>query len=163
MKKPDNHPKPQNRFALRNKNNISRKAYYSKFTSLFYLRNTNISLERDAKEILRMLRELQTLNNKSRLVFSTHCSLRKHNMWQSVLLDLNDNIQSIRLQFEYILENIIKKNKTNYSIFWLQNKIYMNSLEGNHEKLIQMGNQIYAGLNQVLLKNFRTKYLVKLQ
>ncbi len=89
-----------------------------------------------------MLRELQTINNKSRLVFSTHCSLSRHNLWQSVLFDLNDNIQHIRIQFEYILENIIKKNKINYSIFWLQNKIYINGLEDNHEKLIQIGNQI---------------------
>ena len=112
MKKPDKHSKLQDRFTLRNKNNISRKAYYSEFTSLFYLRNANITLERDAKEILRMLRELQTLNNKSRLVFSTHCSLSRHNLWQSVLFDLNDNIQHIRIQFEYILENIIKKIKS---------------------------------------------------
>lgn len=142
MKRPNKHLKPKNRFGLRNKKNTSRKVYYSQFVSLFYIRNTNITLERDTKEILRMLKELQILNNKSRLVFSTHCGLSKHNLWQSVLVDLNDNIQYIRLQFEYILDNIIKKNKINSSIFWQQNKIYMNGLEGNHEKLIQIGNQI---------------------
>ncbi|KAB1231611.1 hypothetical protein [Chryseobacterium viscerum] len=142
MKKLNKHPKPKNRFGLRSKKNTSRKAYYSQFVSLFYIRNTNITLERDAKEILRMLRELQNLNNKSRLVFSTHCGLSKHNLWQSVLVDLHDNIQYIRFQFEYILANIIQKNKINSPLFWQQNKIYMNGLEGNHEKLIQMANQL---------------------
>lgn len=140
MKKLTKHPK--SKLGLRNKKNISRRACYTQFISLFYIRNTSITLERDAREVIRMLRELQILNNKSRLVFSTHCSLCKHNIWQSVLVDINDNIQYIRLQFEYIAENILTKNKINSSIFWQQNKIYINALEGNHEKLIQIGNQI---------------------
>lgn len=142
MKRPNKHLKPKNRFGLRNKKNTSRKVYYSQFVSLFYIRNTNITLERDTKEVLRMLKELQILNNKSRLVFSTYCSLSQHNLWQSVLEDLSENIKNIRIQFEYIQENMIKKNKINSYIFWQQNKIYMNGLEGNHEKLIQIGNQI---------------------
>lgn len=140
MKKLNKHPK--NRFGLRNKKNISRRAYYSQFVSLFYIRNTNITLERDATEILRMLRELHHLNNKSRLVFSTHCSLSKHNLWQTVLEDGNDSIQYINIQFEYILENIIKKNKINSSLFWQQNKIYIDNLKENNEKLIQLASHI---------------------
>lgn len=133
---------PKNKWRLRNKKNISKRTYYTQFVSLFYIRNTNITLERDAREVLRMVKELQILNNKSRLVFSTHCSLSKHNLWQSVLADINNNIHYIRLQFEYIAENILTKNKINSSIFWQQNKIYINALEGNHEKLIQLGDQI---------------------
>ncbi|MCS4300877.1 hypothetical protein [Chryseobacterium sp. BIGb0232] len=142
MKKPDKHPKLQNRFALRNKNNISRKACYYQFISLFYLRNTNITLERDAKEILRMLKQLQQLINRSRLVFSTYCSLSQHNLWQSVLEDLSENIKNIRIQFEYILENIIKKNKINSPIFWQQNKVYTDEMEVLHKKLILLTIQI---------------------
>ncbi|UKB82077.1 hypothetical protein LF887_13785 [Chryseobacterium sp. MEBOG06] len=140
MKKLNKHPK--NRFGLRNKKNISRKAYYSQFVSLFYIRNTNITLERDATEILRMLRELNSLNNNSRLVFSSHCSLSKHNLWQTVLQDGNDSIQYIKVQFEYILENIVKKNKINSYVFWQQNKTYMEDLKENNEKLILRASQI---------------------
>lgn len=140
MKKLTKHPK--GKLGLRNKKNISRRAYYSQFVALFYFRNTNITLERDAKEILRMLKELQQLINKSRLIFSTYCSLSQHNLWQSVLEDLSGNIKYIRIQFEYILENIIKKNKINTSIFWQQNKIYMDELEVSHKKLIHLAIQV---------------------
>ncbi|SDJ10411.1 hypothetical protein [Chryseobacterium jejuense] len=140
MKKLTKHPK--SKLGLRNKKNISRRAYYSQFVALFYIRNTNITLERDATEILRMLKELQQLINRSRLVFSTYCSLSQHNLWQSVLEDLSENIKYIRMQFEYILENIIKKNTINASIFWQQNKIYMDELEVSHKKLIQLATQV---------------------
>jgi hypothetical protein len=140
MKKLNKHPKK--RWELRNKKNSSGRTYYSQFVALFYIRNTTITLERDAKEILRMLKELQHLNNRSRLVFSTHCSLSKHNLWQSVLVDLSDNINNIRLQFEYILAHIIKKNKINSSVFWQQNQNYINDLEKNHEKLIRLADQL---------------------
>ncbi|TZF99378.1 hypothetical protein FW781_05485 (plasmid) [Chryseobacterium panacisoli] len=140
MKKLTNHPK--NKLGLRNKKNISRRAYYSQFVSLFYIRNTNITLERDTKEVLRMLKELQILNNKSRLVFSTHCSLSQHNLWQSVLEDLSDSIKYIRIQFEYLLENIIKRNKINSFIFWKQNKTNTDELEASHKKLIHLAIQI---------------------
>ncbi len=62
-----------------------------------------------------MLKELQQLINKSRLIFSTYCSLSQHNLWQSVLEDLSENIKNIRIQFEYILGNIIKKIKSIHS------------------------------------------------
>lgn len=140
MKKLIKHPKSKS--GLRNKKNISRRAYYSQFTSLFYLRNTNITLERDAKEILRMLKELQQLINKSRLIFSTYCSLSQHNLWQSVLEDLSENIKNIRIQFEYILGNIIKKNKINSLIFWQQNKFYTDEMEVIHKKLILLTIQV---------------------
>ncbi|MCJ7935903.1 MAG: hypothetical protein MUW56_20315 [Chryseobacterium sp.] len=140
MKKINNRQK--NRFGLRNKKNITRRAYYSQFVALFYIRNTNITLDRDAAEILRMLKELQNLNNKSRFIFSTHCSLSKHNQWQSILVRLSDTIKYIKLQFEYIRENIIKKDKTNSSVFWQQNKIYIDDLTENHEKLVQLGSQL---------------------
>lgn len=140
MKKLTKHTK--GKLGLRNKKNISRRAYYSQFVALFYFRNTNITLERDAKEILRMLKELQQLINKSRLIFSTYCSLSQHNLWQSVLEDLSGNIKYIRIQFEYILENIIKKNKINTSIFWQQNKTYMDELEVSHKKLIHLAIQV---------------------
>ncbi|MCW1962234.1 hypothetical protein [Chryseobacterium viscerum] len=140
MKKLTKHPK--SKLGLRNKKNISRRAYYSQFVSLFYIRNTNITLERDTKEVLRMLKELQVLNNKSRLVFSTHCSLSQHNLWQSVLEDLSDDVKYIRIQFEYILENIIKKNKINSPIFWQQNNAYIDEWEENYKKLIQLATEI---------------------
>ncbi|MFZ4929368.1 hypothetical protein [Chryseobacterium sp. Mn2064] len=140
MKKLTKHPK--SKLGIRNKKNISRRAYYSQFTSLFYLRNTNITLERDAKEILRMLKELQQLTNKSRLIFSTYCSLSQHNLWQSVLEGLSENIKNIRIQFEYILENMIKKNKINSIIFWKQNETYTNELAAHHKKLVQLAGQI---------------------
>lgn len=140
MRKPNKHPK--SRFQLRSKKNTSRRTYYSQFVSLFYIRNANVTLEKDATEILRMLKELQNLNNKSRLVFSTHCSLSKHNLWQSVLVNISDNIHYIKLQFEYMLGNIITKNKINLSIFWQQNKVYINDMEENHEKLIQLANHL---------------------
>ncbi|SMO41657.1 hypothetical protein SAMN06265171_101642 [Chryseobacterium rhizoplanae] len=140
MKKLTKHPK--SKLGLRNKKNISRRSYYSQFTSLFYLRNTNITLERDAKEIIRMLKELQQLINRSRLVFSTYCSLSQHNLWQSVLEDLSGNIQNIKIQFEYILENITKKNKINASIFWQQNEVYTDEMEVTHKKLILLTTQI---------------------
>lgn len=140
MKKLTKHPK--SKLGLRNKKNISKRAYYSQFVALFYIRNANITLEKDATEILRMLKELQDLNNRSRLVFSTYCSLSQHNMWQSVLEDLTDNIKYIRMQFEYILENMIKKNKINSPIFWQQNKTYTDELEENHKKLIQVASRV---------------------
>ncbi|CAA7197649.1 hypothetical protein [Chryseobacterium potabilaquae] len=132
---------PKSKLELRKKN-ILRRAYYSTFVALFYIRNANITLEKDATEILRMLKELKGLNNRSRLVFSTYCSLSQHNMWQSVLEDLADNIKYIRMQFEYILEGIIKKNKINSPIFWQQNKTYTDELEENHKKLIQVASHV---------------------
>lgn len=140
MKKLTKHPKKQ--LGLRNKKNISRRTYYSQFVALFYIRNANITLERDATEILRMLKELQQLTNRSRLVFSTYCSLSQHNLWQSVLEDTSNTIKYIRIQFEYILENIIKKNKINSIIFWKQTKTYTIELEAHHKKLIQLAGQI---------------------
>ncbi|MDQ0781283.1 hypothetical protein [Chryseobacterium sp. W4I1] len=140
MKKLTKHTKSI--LGLRNKKNVSRRPYYSQFVALFYIRNANITLERDATEIIRMLRELQQLNNRSRLIFSTNCSLRQHNLWQSVLEDLSDNIKYVRIQFEYILENIIKKNRINSLIFWQQNKTYMDELEESHKKLIQLAIQV---------------------
>jgi hypothetical protein len=133
---------PKNRFGLRNKKNISNRAYYSQFVALFYIRNTNINLRNNVIEILRMLKELQHLNNKSRLVFSTHCTLSKHNMWQFILANINENLGYVRLQFEYVKENIAKKNKINASIFWAQNKIYIESLTENHNNLLQLAVQI---------------------
>lgn len=127
---------------LRNKKNISRRSYYSQFTSLFYLRNANITLERDAKEILRMCKELQQLINKTRLVFSSNCRLSQHNLWQSILEDLCDHLKNIRIQFEYVLQNIIKKNKINTSIFCQQNEAYTDKMEVTHNKLTQLANEI---------------------
>jgi len=140
MKKLTKHPKKK--LGLRNKKNASRRIYYSQFATLFYIRNTNITLERDATEILRMLKELQQLTNRSRLIFSTYCSLSQHNLWQSVLEDLSESIKNIRIQFEYILENIIKKNKINSPIFWQQNKFYTDEMEVIHKKLILLTIQI---------------------
>lgn len=140
MKKLVKHPQEKLRF--RNKNNISRRAYYSQFVILFYIRNANITLERDATEILRMLKELLQLTNRSKSIFSTYCNVSQQKLWQSVLVNLNENIQYIIQQFAYIRENIIKKNKINSSIFWEQNYVYMSLLTCNHEKHLQMGNQI---------------------
>ncbi|RXM51728.1 MULTISPECIES: hypothetical protein [unclassified Chryseobacterium] len=140
MKKLTKHPKK--RLGFRNKKNITVRASYSQLFALFYIRNANITLERDAKEILRMLKELQQLINRSRLVFSTYCSLSQHNLWQSVLEDLSENIKNIRIQFEYILGNIIKKNKINSLIFWQQNKLYTDEMEVTHKKLILLTTQI---------------------
>ncbi|UWX61290.1 hypothetical protein N0B40_03205 [Chryseobacterium oranimense] len=140
MKKLNKHPK--SRLGLRNKKNISRRDHYSQFVALFYIRNTNSILERDAAEILRMLKELQQLTNRSRLIFSTYCRLSQHNLWQSVLESMTDNIKCIRIQFEYILENVTKKNKINSSIFWQQNKTYTNELKNSHKNLIQLAAQI---------------------
>jgi len=150
MKKLTRHPK--SKLGLRNKKNISRRAYYSQFVALFYIRNANITLERDAKEILRMLKELQKLNNRSRLVFSTYCRLSQHNLWQSVLEDLSENIKYVRIQFEYILETIIKKYKINTPIFWQQNKTYTDELEASHKKLIQLATQILPEEERLSLK-----------
>ncbi|WP_336958980.1 hypothetical protein [Chryseobacterium contaminans] len=140
MKKRTKHPKK--RLGFRNKKNITRRAYYSQFVALFYIRNANITLERDATEILRMLKELQQLTNRSRLVFSTYCSLSQHNLWQSVLEDMSENIKNIRMQFEFILENIIKKNTINSPIFWQQNKVYTDEMEVSHKKITQLAIQV---------------------
>jgi hypothetical protein len=140
MKKLIKHSKKK--LGLRNKKNASRRIYYSQFVTLFYIRNSNITLERDATEIFRMLKELQQLTNRSRLIFSTYCSLSQHNLWQSVLEDISNNIKYIRIQFEYILENIIKKNEINSILFWKQNDTYTNELAAHHRKLVQLAGQI---------------------
>ncbi|WP_223599437.1 hypothetical protein [Chryseobacterium sp. GVT01B] len=140
MKKLTKHPKK--RLGFRNKKNITRRAYYSQFVALFYIRNANITLERDATEILRMLKELQQLTNRSRLVFSTYCSLSQHNLWQSILEDMSENIKNMRMQFECILENIIKKNTINSPIFWQQNKVYTDEMEVSHKKIMQLAVQV---------------------
>ncbi|SIS71201.1 hypothetical protein SAMN05421786_1011170 [Chryseobacterium ureilyticum] len=74
--------------------------------------------------------------------FSTYCSLSQHNLWQSVLEDLSDNIKNIRIQFEFILENIIKKNTINSLIFWQQNKLYTDEMEVSHKKITQLTIQV---------------------
>ncbi|MDR6528907.1 hypothetical protein J2787_004346 [Chryseobacterium rhizosphaerae] len=140
MKKLFRHPK--NKLGLRNKKNLSDRTYYSQFVALFYIRNINSTLSNDITEILRMLEELQHLNNKSRLVFSTHCALSKHNRWQSILAYISDSLGYIRFQFEYVKENITQKNKFNSPLFWQQNKIYIEDLTENHEKMVQLGIQI---------------------
>ncbi|WBV60113.1 hypothetical protein PFY12_13855 [Chryseobacterium camelliae] len=140
MKKLNKYSK--NRFGLRYKKNVSGRVHYSQFVALFYIRNTIITLERDATETLRILKELQNLNNKSRLVFSNHCSLSKHNLWDNALSNVSNNIKYIQLQFQYLLENINNKNKINSSIFWQQNKTYIENLEETQKKLIQVAIQI---------------------
>ncbi|WP_346986222.1 hypothetical protein [Chryseobacterium sp. POE27] len=139
MKKLNKH---QNRLKIRDEKNILRKTYYSQFVALFYIRSTNIKMEKDVTEVLRMLKELQQLTNGSRLVFSTHCSLSKRNLWQPVLGDLIDNIKYLRIQFEYIRENSTKKNRINSLMFWQQNEIYVHQLEEIYKKLIQLAFQI---------------------
>jgi len=135
MKKLNKH---QNRLKIRDEKNILRRTYYSQFVALFYIRSTNLKMEKDVTEVLRILKELQHLTNRSRLVFSTHCSLSKHNLWQSVLEDLMDNIKYLRIQFEYITENSTNKNRINSLMFWQQNEIYMHRLEETYKKLIKL-------------------------
>lgn len=134
--------KRKTKFRLLNKKNDSSKIQHAEFVTLIYIRNTNIVLDKDMKEVLLILKELQKLNRKSRLIFKTNCSLSKHILWESLISEINDNLNYIKLQLDYIKENTIKINHFNYSLFWQQNKIFLDTIKDGYQKLEQLGTQI---------------------
>lgn len=134
--------KRKNKFRLLNKKNNSSKNRHAEFAALIYIRNTNIALDKDLEEIFQIIKELQTLNKKSRLIFKTNCTLSQHILWELLINEINDNLNYIKLQLDYIKENTIKRNYFNYSFFWQQNKIYLGAVTDSYKKLKQLSNQI---------------------
>ncbi|MEA1851113.1 hypothetical protein U9K52_19540 [Chryseobacterium sp. MHB01] len=134
--------KRKTKFRLLNKKNSLNKISHTEFVSLLYIRNTNIALNKDLEEILRILKELQKSNKKSRLVFKTNCTLTKHILWETIINEIKQNLMYIKLQIEYIKENTIQANYFNYSLFWQQNKIFIKIIKENYAKLELLGNQI---------------------
>lgn len=134
--------KRKTKFRLLNKKNSLNKISHAEFASLLYIRNTNIALNKDLEEILRILKELQKINKKSRLVFKTNCTLTQHILWETIINEINQNLMYIKLQIEYIKENTIQANHFNFSLFWQQNKIFVKTIEDNYEKLELLGHQI---------------------
>ncbi|WP_089859422.1 hypothetical protein [Chryseobacterium taeanense] len=130
------------KFRLLNKKNSLNKISHTEFASLLYIRNTNIALNKDLEEILRILKELQKINKKSRLVFKTNCTLTQHILWETIINEINQNLMYIKLQIEYLKENTIQANHFNFSLFWQQNKIFVKTIEDNYEKLELLGHEI---------------------
>lgn len=135
-------PTRKNKFRQLGKKNAISKIRHAEFVSLIYIRNTNIAMDKDLQEILRILKELQVLSRKSRMVFKTNCTLSQHILWEVLINKINDNINCIRLQIEYIKENTIKINHFNHSLFWKQNETFLNLLKESFEKIDELSSQI---------------------
>lgn len=144
--------KRKNKFRLLNKKNDSSKNLHAEFSALIYIRNTNIALDKDLDEIFQILKELQTLNKKSRLIFKTNCTLSQHILWESLINEINDNLNYVKLQLDYIKENTLKRNYLNYSFFWQQNKIYLEAVIDSYKKLEQLSIQILPKEERLIWK-----------
>lgn len=140
------------KFQLLSKKNATSKIRHAEFVALIYIRNTNIALDNDLQEILQILKKLQTLNKKSRLIFKTNCTLSQHILWEALINEINDNLNHIKQQVDYIKENTIKINHFNHYIFWQQNEVFLNSVKTYYKKIEELGHKILSAETKVIWK-----------
>lgn len=127
--------KRKNKFRFFNKKNTKTKIRHAEFAALIYIRNTNIAMDEDLKKILHILKEQQVLNKKSRLIFKTNCKLSQHVSWEVLINDINNNLNNIKLQIEYLKVNTIITDRFNHFLFWNQNRIFLYALNKSYQKL----------------------------
>ena len=85
--------------------------------------------------MLHILKDLESLNKKTRLLFETHCALNERILWEEILENLKNNLSHISQQFHYLKGNIIKKINLNPSLFWEFNRSEINCIAEDYEKL----------------------------
>ncbi len=134
--------KRKNKFRAFNRQSITAKIRHADFAALIYIRNTNIAMNNDLKEILQILKEQQMFNRKSRLIFKTNCKLSQRILWEGLINNINDNLNNIKLQIEYVKENTIIVDRFNHFLFWNQNKIFLSTLKRSYQKLEELGDEI---------------------
>lgn len=134
--------KRKSKFRVFHKKNSQTSIRHADFAALIYIRNTNIAMDKDLKEILQIISEQRVLNRKSRLIFKTNCKLSQHILWEGLINDVNDHLNNIKLQIEYLGENTIIIDRFNHLLFWNQNKTCLYGLKKSYQKLEKLGAKI---------------------
>jgi len=135
-----------------NRKNSKTKIRNIEFAALINIRNTNITMDKVMREIIQILKQQQVLNRKSRLIFKTSCKLSQRVLWEGSINGINDGINHIRLQIEYLKENTVLVDQFNYFLFWNQNRSFLNALKNSYRKLEKLGVQILPEEKRLVLK-----------
>jgi hypothetical protein len=113
----------------------SRNLHNSQFAALFYIRNTNIELDKDLEEVLCILKGLENLNEKSSLILTASCSPSNVLFWKPILQKIEFNLTQINHQLAYLKENIVGFAILNDFIFWSQNATVLEVITQEYKKL----------------------------
>ncbi|WP_126340424.1 hypothetical protein [Kaistella jeonii] len=127
---------------MMNKKKDPDKTSESYSAALFYIRNTNIELDKDLTEVLIMLKSLENLNHKICLIFISNFSTSESIIWESVIERLNDHLSQIREQLTHLKENRSSHCKLHSNLFWQQNEDLMESLAAEYRNLEEIGFQV---------------------
>ena len=98
----------------------SRNAYDSNFAALFYIKNTSLELDKELGEVLLILKKLENINGKSKIVFKNIDPAHKVKSWEPFLNNADVYYSQISEQFTYLKENLIDKAVFNDFVFWQQ-------------------------------------------
>jgi hypothetical protein len=122
-------------FGLKNRNNATARAHDTEFAALFYIRNINIELDKDLAKVLHILKGLENLNKKSKLLFETCCSLNERLLWYKILDRLDNNLVQISKQLDYLRGDTSNKINLNGFLFWEFAQSTMYCITEDYEKL----------------------------
>jgi len=116
----------------------------TQFAALFYIRNTNVNLDRDLTEVLASLQESEELNKRSSIMFKINLSSKENDKCLSILSEIKDETVFLKEQLLYLKDNIVEKNMLNSFIFWLQNEFHINNIAQNYKILRKLALQVLA-------------------
>lgn len=125
-----------------NKNKSASKTAESHFAALFYIRNTNIELEKDLDIVLKMVKDLEQCSGKIREILSAASRKTKNIDWEVLVDNVNEHLNEIREQLIYLKENRVKNTTLNASLFWQQMGNLIKDITTAHEKLEDIGFEI---------------------
>ena len=126
----------------RNKKKSASKTAESHFAALFYIRNTNIELEKDLDIVLKMVKDLEQCSGKIREILSAASRKTKNIDWEVLVDNVNEHLNEIREQLIYLKENRVKNTTLNASLFWQQMGNLIKDITTAHEKLEDIGFEI---------------------
>ena len=114
----------------------------SDFAALFYIRNTNIELDKDLAVVLKMVIDLEHCCTKIRLLLNA-ASPNKENMhWETLVEDISDHLSEIGAQLKYLKDNMLQNTTLNASLFWQQTENLIEDLTSAYQKLEVIGFEI---------------------
>ncbi len=132
-----NHSK--NLLRMINKKQDQDKTSESYSVALFYIRNTSIELDKDLAEVLILLKGLENLNHKIRLIYVSNCSTSESMIWESVIERLNNLLSQISEQLTHLKVNNSTHCKLHSNLFWQQNEDLMDGLVEEYKNLEEIG------------------------
>lgn len=127
---------------LRKKITASVREHDYEFAALFLIKNINVQLDNDLEETLQILNTLENLTKKSRVILETNCSVKERILWENILDALQDNLNQISQQLNYLNTSISSKSKVHSSLFWQHNQCIINRIKTDYENLGKIAFQI---------------------